>query len=271
MDLGRPPLEYADECVMALLAERELHERRPVAVAGTGEYAAALYVPAAGRPGMRTLDVRFQLAVAGKVPAESPIGIGAPAEMDLIEVPVAELRDIAGRLDAAFGETYRAESVERVFDHLQSSEGEEVGECWSLRAGPTGILQAPTGVGKNVVAELLACWCAGRGMVTSLVLPTNAAVVKTAHSLERGLRVLGFDGDVVPLTSPHSAQKVAETTVRGSGGDESPRFGGDFLSWKDDLHAEAVPEGSPGARGAPGDRTPPSRLAPRTARQPRPS
>jgi hypothetical protein len=24
-----------------------------------------------------------------------------------------------------------------------------------------------------------------------------------------------------------------------------PGFGGDFLSWKDDLHAEAVPEGTP--------------------------
>ena len=23
-----------------------------------------------------------------------------------------------------------------------------------------------------------------------------------------------------------------------------PEFGGDFLSWKDDLHAEAVPEGT---------------------------
>jgi hypothetical protein len=217
VDLGRPPLEYADECIMALLAERELRERHPVAVAGTGEYATALYLPAAGRPGTRTLDVRFQLDVASKVPAEDPIDIGAPAGADLIEVPVAELRDIAVLLDTASGETYRVESVDRVFGHLQSSDNHNAGGCWSLRAGPTRIFQAPTGVGKNVVAELLACWCAGRGMVTSLVLPTNAAVVRTAYALERSLQVLDFDGAVVPLTSPDSAQKVAETTVHGSG------------------------------------------------------
>jgi hypothetical protein len=116
---------------------------------------------------MRTLDVRFQLAVAGKVPAEEPTDIGAPAGADLIEVPVAEVRDIAARLDTASGETYRTESVDRVFGHLQSSDGHNAGGCWSLRAGPTRILQAPTGVGKNVVAELLACWCAGRSMVLS--------------------------------------------------------------------------------------------------------
>jgi hypothetical protein len=36
----------------------------------------------------------------------------------------------------------------------------------------------------------------------------------------------------------------------------SPGFGGDFLSWKDDLHAEAVPDRAAGAGGAPGDRAP---------------
>lgn len=217
VDLGRPPLEYADECVTALLAEREMRERHPTSVAGTGAYGTALYVPAAGQPGTRTLDVRFQLAVASKVPQEEPIDIGAPAEADLIDVPVAELREIAVRLDAVFGQAYRAESVDRVFGHLRSGDGKETGQCWSLRAGPTRIFQAPTGVGKNVIAELLACWCASRGMVTSLVLPANAAVVSTAHALEYSLQVLGVDGDVVPLTSPDSAQKVAETTALGSG------------------------------------------------------
>jgi len=217
VDLGRPPLEYVDECVTALLAEREMRERHPASVAGTGEYGTALYVPAVDRAGTRTLDVRFQLAVASKVPSEEPIDVGAPAEADLVEVPVAELREIAVRLDAAFGQSYRAESVDRVFAHLRSGDGDTAEQSWSLRAGPTRILQAPTGVGKNVIAELLACWCSGRGMVASLVLPTNAAVVSTAYALERSLQALGVDGDVVPLTSPDSAQKVAETTVRGSG------------------------------------------------------
>ena len=216
-DLGRPPLEYADECVMALLAEREVAEHRPAAAAGAGDYATALYVPAGGRAGTRTLDVRYRLEINGQAPAGDPADVGEPAAADLIEVPVAELRQIAVRLDAASGETYRAESADRVFAHMQSADGGEVTSRWSLTAGPTRIFQAPTGAGKNVIAELLACWCAARGMVTTLVLPTNAAVVKTAYVIERSLRVLGLDGGVVPLTSPDSAQKVAETAARGAG------------------------------------------------------
>src|SRR5690606_25342652 len=66
---------------------------------------------------------------------------------------------------------------------------------------------------------LVACWCAERGLVATLVVPTNAAVARTAYSIDRSLRALSLDGDVVPLTSPHSAQKIAETTVRGAGSD----------------------------------------------------
>jgi hypothetical protein len=242
VDLGRPPLEYADECIVALLAERELRERRPAAAAGTGEYGTTMYAPAEGRSGTRTVDVRYQLAVAVKTLAEDPIDIGEPAAADVAEVPVAELRDIAVRLDDASGETYRAASVDRMFGQLQSGDGQDAGGRWVLPAGPTRILQAPTGAGKNVVAELLACWCASRGMVTSLVLPTNAAVVKTAHALETSLRILGVAGEAVPLTSPDSAQKVAETVVRGSGAGSLGLWAMDRLAYGCALPSAAVAE-----------------------------
>src|SRR5262249_24551188 len=100
-DLGRPALEYADECVIALLAEREVAGHRPAAMAATGDYATALYVPAAGgRPGTRTLDVRYQREIPGQAPAQDPADAVEPAAADLIEVPVAELHEIAARLDA---------------------------------------------------------------------------------------------------------------------------------------------------------------------------
>src|SRR5690606_36560218 len=75
---------------------------------------------------------------------------------------------------------------------------------------------APTGVGKNVLAELVACWCAQRGMVTSLLVPKNAVVVQTAYAIEASLVALGIDGDVVPLMSPSALETVAETTAVGA-------------------------------------------------------
>src|SRR5262249_12568884 len=85
--------------------------------------------------------------------------------------------------------------------------------------GPARMLNAPTGVGKNVVAELLACWAAGRGMVTAMLVPSNAGVVRTAHSIEASMRALGIDADVVPLMSPDSVQVTAEAAaMRADGG-----------------------------------------------------
>lgn len=162
VDLGRAPLDYVDECVAALMAEREFQERRAASVATRGSYGTPLYVPGADRSRTRTVDVRYELTIADEVSPERPISLGAPAESDVVKVPVPELREIAVRLDDAFGHEHRTRSVDEIFTHLQTSDGEDVGEMWSLRAGPTRVLQAPTGAGKNVLAELLACWCANR-------------------------------------------------------------------------------------------------------------
>jgi hypothetical protein len=59
----------------------------------------------------------------------------------------------------------------------------------------------------------------GACCVASLVLLTNSVVVRTAHVIKHSLRVLGVEGDVVPLASSRSAQKVAETTARGCDSD----------------------------------------------------
>ena len=46
-----------------------------------------------------------------------------------------------------------------------------------------------------------------------------------------------------PEPSTHHAQDPSVHAEKGNL--NRPEFGGDFLSWKDDLHAEAVPEGAP--------------------------
>jgi EmrB/QacA subfamily drug resistance transporter len=88
----------------------------------------------------------------------------------------------------------------------------QLSRVWILRAGTTRTFNAPTGIGKNVAAELLASWCAQHGKVTTLLVPSNAAVIEASQ------RALGIDADVVPLMSPDAAQKEAEAAAtRGPG------------------------------------------------------
>ncbi|WP_228542614.1 hypothetical protein [Nocardia sp. XZ_19_369] len=220
VDLGRPALEYVDECLVALQGEREMRPRAAATIAGSGVFGTPLYLPGERGSGSRTVDVQYQLNLLEEdVAGEPPAALGPAADADAVDIPVAELRDLAVRLDTAFGQVHRLESVDRIFQHLQTFPGEEVVDIWTLRAGPTRILHAPTGVGKNVLAELVACWCVEHERVASLVMPTNAVVVATAYSIERSLRALGHGDEVVALTSPRSAQKVAEDTARGAGTD----------------------------------------------------
>lgn len=220
VDLGRPPLEYVDECLELLQREREVRPRAAATVARSGLFGTPLYLSGPRDGGGRTVDVHYQLELTEQEAVrETPTVITPAADAESVRIPVAELRDLAVRLDTAFGQTHRLESVQRIFDNLVTRPGEEVERVWTLRAGPTQILHAPTGVGKNVLAELVACWCVENDMVSTLVVPTNAVVVKTAYSIERSLRALGYDDSVVALTSPRAAQELAEETARNAGTD----------------------------------------------------
>ena len=150
-------------------------------VANSGQFAAWVR---GGAPDARSARATYSLDVVPKTVPETPIDLGPAAQADTIEVPVADLAALAARADDAFGERHRSDSVHRVFSRIQAADGERPGHTWTLRAGPTRMLNAPTGVGKNVAAELLACWAAERGMVTTLLVPSNAGVVRTAHSIE---------------------------------------------------------------------------------------
>ncbi|MQA08646.1 MAG: hypothetical protein GEU98_08855 [Pseudonocardiaceae bacterium] len=243
LDLGRPPLDYVDECVTALLSERQLSKVRATSFATRGMFGTPLRVATADREQTRSVDVHYQLALE-EAPPEPAIPLSPPAEAEAIDIPVEELHALATRLDDEFEQEHRTQAVAELFAHLETQGGEPINDVWQLRAGPTQVFQAPTGSGKNVLAELVACWCATHDRVASLVVPTNATVVKTAYSIERSLRALGSDAEVVPLTSPNSAQTVAETTVRGAGPDGVGLWAMDRLAYGCTLPSAAVSEES---------------------------
>ena len=214
VETGRHPREVARDCLQQLWLEQQTRTERPVRVAYGAQFAAWMR---GGTPGARGAQATYALEKVPKTEPEPPIDLGPAAQADMIEVPVADLTTLAARADEMFGERHRSASVQRIFSRIQAAPNERPSHVWTLRAGPTRMLNAPTGVGKNVVAELLACWAAGRGMTTSVLVPSNAVVLRTAHSIEATLGALGIEAEVVPLMSPDTVQVTAEATAARAG------------------------------------------------------
>ncbi|GAA5118279.1 hypothetical protein [Haloechinothrix salitolerans] len=203
-----------EECAQQLWLQREMRPRRAQTIANDGEYVTWIRGLA---PDSGIVEASYTLAMSPKVEPETPIELGSPGAADEVAIPVDDLFQLAGDLDTALGQQHRTKSMTRIFTKIQADPDNRINGRWVLRAGATRLFNAPTGVGKNVLAELVACWCAQRRMVTSLLVPKNAVVVQAAHSIETSLRVLGIDGEVVPLMSPSSIAKEAEaaaTSVR---------------------------------------------------------
>ncbi len=215
VETGHHPREVARDCVEQLWLEQQARPSHPVLVANSGQFASWVN---GGTPDARSGRATYSLEVVPKEVPEPPVDLGAAAQTDAIDVPVADLAALASQVDEAIGESHRSSSVQRIFSRIQEAPGKRLGHTWTLPPGPTRMLNAPTGVGKNVIAELLACWAADRDMVTSLLVPNNAAVLRAARSVEASLRALGTDAEVVPLMSPNSAQKAAEGAAADSGG-----------------------------------------------------
>jgi hypothetical protein len=212
VDLTTPPRDVVEECVQLLWLEQEMRPRRAQKVANDGDFVS--WISGAGDGG--AVEARYALALTPADDPEEPVDLGAPADAPEITIPIEDLRELADVLDSKFGQVHRRDSVDRIFARLQGDPANLVQGRWVLRAGATRLLNAPTGVGKNVLAELVACWCAQRGMVTTLLVPKNAIVVQAAHSIEASLEVLGIEGGVAPLMSPRRLAAEAETAAKGS-------------------------------------------------------
>lgn len=210
VEIGGSPRLVVEECAQQLWLEREMRPRRAQTLANDGEYVTWIR----GRSSASGIvEASYTLHLSRQVEPETPVALDPPAEAEEVMIPVDDLFRLAADIDAAVGQQHRTRSMTRIFTKIQAHPGNQVNGQWVLRAGATRLFNAPTGVGKNVLAELVACWCAQRGMVTSLLVTKNAVVVQAAHSIEESLRALGIDGDVVPLMSPSAIAKEAEATA----------------------------------------------------------
>lgn len=209
---GMPLQRFVDITLDELDQIRALG-RRSLSPAPPGEYATV--IRHAGADGMQAVSVDARISVRWPAPdVDLPRVVDAGPQRDL-EVPVDELLAIARRLDGALadGEGYRTASVRRLFAGLRCSSG-TISDLWRLAAGATRVLNAPTGVGKSVLMEVLACWAATHSQVVTLVVGTNAEVLQLTSRLERALGQVGAHAQVTPLMSPSALARAAEAVVR---------------------------------------------------------
>jgi hypothetical protein len=183
-----------------------------------GAFFSDVRVPDPLSPSGRAIKVHYNLEFPEPTD-DVPLPVAAPAaRMDELVVPLSDLEAVAIKLDLAHGETHRAKAVADLRKHLRDTTGAPLGELWRITAGATSTVHAPTGLGKNIAAELLALWCVCNGLVAALVVPQSAHVLKTVHRLRADLKILHREARVVPVISPQSMQELAQQTAASRAG-----------------------------------------------------
>ncbi|KOV50849.1 hypothetical protein ADL00_42605 [Streptomyces sp. AS58] len=190
-----------------------------------GSYVSDLRIRDALSPSGRIVDVVYHLDYKGTPAAAAVHTLGSAPELDEVTIPFAELESIAKRLDERRGQTYRRKAVADIRKYARGQDGAEVGEILRAAAGPLRVFHAPTGMGKNVLSELVALWCAQAGLVMSLVVPQSAQVLACVHRLRQDLNDLGVTAQVTPIISPASMQELAEQAA------SNPRDEPAYRSW----------------------------------------
>lgn len=216
VDPGMPLSDFIDRALTELDA---LHSRasRSLPIAKPGPHATTLRVPGAGGTSHTYVDYRYDIQPHHRPPRQPRTALQPRPALLEQPIPLTELCRIADRIDREAerrGESaYRLKAVHRFMAEVRTRAGERIEEM-RLTAGNLNQLLAYTGFGKSVVlVETLACWVAEQGITTAFVLPTNANVVRAAHQIERALLLFNHSARVVPLVSPRSLIKVAETSA----------------------------------------------------------
>ncbi|MCG6495673.1 hypothetical protein [Kitasatospora sp. A2-31] len=206
-------------------AEKRTKRTEP---ATAGFFVADYYVADPLSPTGRVIETVYDLLDVTDTAGGSEIQLASPPVCDELRIPFSELQDIADTVDAELGEQHRGKAVRTFRAELRHRDGGLVGDVFICGSGPLSVLHAPTGVGKNVLAEGVALWAASKGLITSLVVPQNAQVLATVWRLRRDLDILVKAGkmqaeaNAVALISPSGMQKLAEDTA--SSGTEDLRY-----------------------------------------------
>ncbi|WP_201296808.1 hypothetical protein [Nocardiopsis sp. FR26] len=211
----RGTLEPLVDEIIGLLDSQweEAEERRTRPIASDGHFHVRTHIPDPTSPGNRVIQAHYVLD--NDAPSEDLPDLGQPADLNELTVPVDELREIATKVDAAFSQSYRGQSLDRLTKHLHTADGRPLTSSLVLNAGMIQVFSACTGSGKSVLARLLALRNVQQGLVTTLVVPRNDTVLDVTLTLREELKVLGHgDALVVPLLSPNSMQKTAEKLAR---------------------------------------------------------
>ncbi|MFD9702119.1 hypothetical protein [Lentzea sp. NPDC059081] len=217
VNAGMPLTDFIDQA-LADLDELHVIGRNPLPPATEGTYSTTTRVIGADGTDETYVDFRYHIEAHHEESA-GPLTriVDAPSRAEVI-VPFDELEFIAGRLDELLDEVdsdgYRVTSVRRFERQVRDRAGGEIKEL-DLAAGELNELLAYTGFGKSVVLiESFACWAVRNEVPVAFVLPTNADVVKATFQIERAVRALGQENaSIVPLVSPRSLIKVAETAA----------------------------------------------------------
>ncbi|MEU6354948.1 hypothetical protein ABZ896_37495 [Streptomyces sp. NPDC047072] len=218
VDPGMPLPAFVDGFLREL---DELHaaKNRVLPPAEAGPHTTTTSVPGSNGLQQTFVDFHYEIRPHHIVPERAmPAVRDAPALLDRW-VPFDELKEIAAQIDKGERKrgrsVYREKAVDRFAEQVRSRGNEPV-QGLDLTAGTLNELLAYTGFGKSVVLiETFACWAVRRGIPVAFVLPTNADVVRAVHGIEHALELCGVKpaGGVVPLVSPRSLIKVAETAA----------------------------------------------------------
>ncbi|MCZ4120205.1 hypothetical protein [Streptomyces sp. H39-S7] len=173
----------------------------------------------------RVVDVFYDLDYRGAPAANTVQALAAPPVMNEVVIPFAALEHIAHTLDTLRGQSYRSKAVADIRQHARGRDAAGVGDALHITAGPLRVFHAPTGMGKNVLSELIALWCADNDRVISLVVPQNAQVLDAVHRLRQDLDDLKITAQVTPIISPNSMQDLAEQAA------SNPQDDLAFRSW----------------------------------------
>ncbi|MDX6740420.1 hypothetical protein [Actinocorallia sp. A-T 12471] len=229
VDPGMSLPDFVDG-MLARLDGLRARRLRSLPVAAAGPHRATTSVRGLGRRSERVPTTHYFIKPHHAPPAVPPPPLRDAPDLPELMVPFAELAEIAEEIDKhevdRGRQAFRADRVRKFENEIRSAVSDvSAGLC--LTAGRINELLAYTGFGKSVVlVEVFACWAVRNEVTAAFVLPTNADVVKAASRIESAVAHFREGAKIVPLVSPQSMIRVAETA-----GTNARRGGSPDLAW----------------------------------------